>query len=90
MKSLELNVKEPGDVILPAELATSGLTPIEIGSIFVLFAMATGTLNPDHLALTANDDIQLSLTRLKNDGILTVDIDEDDNMYVDIDLTKIE
>lgn len=93
MSELELQVKKENDVLLPAELAISGLTMEEIGVVFSLYAMVTGAISKDESAAITTPRIQEVLADLKERGILGVSVyqkgGQDTVVNIDLDITNV-
>lgn len=88
MKSLELNVKKNNDVLLPAELAICGLTLEEVGFVFTLYAVATGTLEADEIKIIDTEKSQAIMANLRDRGILKADATHD-GLRIDLDITNV-
>lgn len=94
MSELELQVKGENDVLLPAELAISGLTMEEIGVVFSLHAMVTGAISKEESAAITSPRIQEVLADLKERGILGVSVyqkgGQDTVVNIDLDITNVK
>lgn len=79
---------EPIKIILPIELATSGLSLQEIGTIFVMFSFPH-TNQKDKARWGKSSEFAEICNDLIDKGLITINKNDSDDVAVDIDLTKL-
>jgi hypothetical protein len=83
---LEQRNRKDDEILLPAELAASGLSFAEIGVIFSLYAFATGTI-PDPIANASYEAIDI-IDGLRDRGIIKYLVYKNGTLDIHVDLTN--